>query len=273
MVKGKGEYRDDDDNNKCGHNNNRTERVYHRNTNDTTTHKRNMKSSRPSPSASGSTPASSGLKWLAQSMGYVDTLCCYSYSAEQIASEDEILTNSIRNQTSQQQHPKVLQAPEWMYEDYDDDDSIVVKEKPASNDRSKNETVKRNRPGCEDPFRAKLGVSSPARSFSTATTITTSTASTVRTSSKSPMDQYLRDKATGYYDSKMDTAMRGLSLSLPGSDFESDDSDTTGSKDPQMYRRQDDDDTDRRRPLRLRPVPSEGLGNLPFYASTEGYEC
>lgn len=111
------------------------------------------------------TEGESPIAWLAKSIGFVDKVCCYSYSEQQIFSESD--TDNI------------YATPDWDV----DDNSILELSKEERNDKSKssqqvfNYKYKHRR----DPDTCKT---SPARSISTASTVTTSTTTTVVTSTR-----------------------------------------------------------------------------------------
>lgn len=103
--------------------------------------------------------------WLAKSIGFVDKVCCYSYSEQQIFSESDAIYDNA--------------TADWDV----DDSSIVESSKKEANDQPK---------ASQQVFNYKYKhsggpsacQSSPARSISTASTVTTSTTTTVVTSTK-----------------------------------------------------------------------------------------
>ena len=201
------------------------------------------------------------MQWLARSMGIVDTLCCYSYSKEQLHTEEatyQIDTNSSG-----------LTPPSWMCEELheDDQDDICVKERPTTTRIRRSYTFEEaeNRSLSRRHHHKSLSSSSsfsyfdkddeeddddyyhsPGKSVSTASTITTSTTTTVRTSSRSPRHFYQRDS-----NPCTSTTRAPPEISLP----------------------LQPDSTVVSRPIRMRPVPSNALPGVPLYSSTEGYQC
>ena len=201
------------------------------------------------------------MQWLARSMGIVDTLCCYSYSKEQLHTEEatyQIDTNSSG-----------LTPPSWMCEELheDDQDDICVKERPTTTRRIRRsytfEEAENRSPSRRHHHKSLSSSSSfsyfdkddeeddddyyhsPGKSVSTASTITTSTTTTVRTSSRSPRHFYQQPKPC------TSTTRAPPEISLP----------------------LQPDSTVVSRPIRMRPVPSNALPGVPLYSSTEGYQC
>uniref|UniRef100_A0A7S1D7J6 Uncharacterized protein n=1 Tax=Cyclophora tenuis TaxID=216820 RepID=A0A7S1D7J6_CYCTE len=175
-------------------------------------------------------------EWFAKSMGFVDTLCCYSYSKEQVDDEAETL---------EVDHGPRLVAPTWMYEDLDGDSIVATKKPPSRTVHSKLSPSRR-----DGSLYCDWGYS-PAKSVSTASTVTTSTTTTVRTSTRSPAQTISSTSSDRDRSRQFESHKAPREISLPSS--------------PEFKQP--------RRPIQMRQVPSNALPGVPFYSSTEGYQC
>mmetsp|Transcript_10983 Transcript_10983/g.16161 ORF Transcript_10983/g.16161 Transcript_10983/m.16161 type:complete len:193 (-) Transcript_10983:78-656(-) len=109
------------------------------------------------------------MDWLAKRVGFVDMVCCNSYSQEQIYSE---------NSASDYQLNPVNLPSSW-----DLDDSSVEEQEHIAG--IYDETDSNAKKFQQEPLTPQFkDIESPARSISTATTVTTSTTTTVITSAK-----------------------------------------------------------------------------------------
>jgi hypothetical protein len=107
------------------------------------------------------------MEWFSKSMCFVDKVCCYSYSQEQIYSESDPMDLDMNS---------ICMQPSW-----DMEDSSIVDDIPHQHPIWKsNDHAGRGKASSSNRYPQKGR--SPARSVSTSTTVTTSTAPTVVTS-------------------------------------------------------------------------------------------
>mmetsp|Transcript_30626 Transcript_30626/g.50579 ORF Transcript_30626/g.50579 Transcript_30626/m.50579 type:complete len:203 (+) Transcript_30626:254-862(+) len=192
-------------------------------------------------------------EWLARSMGFVDKVCCYSYSQEQIYSESnssvEVDMNSINL------------PPSW-----DMDDSSMVENQPH---HSIWKTSERSTRGDDfNRYPQKSSARSPGRSVSTSTTVTTSTTPTVVTSS--------RTVYSGDNSITSQSQRRSSDHDIPSRRFHHDSfqSERWRATPNHIYcHSRSDGEQQVHDGAEIKSVTSTSYSRVPFTSATEGFKC
>lgn len=192
----------------------------------------------------------STLDWLAKSMGFVDLVCCYSYSEQQIYSESS-------NGNVEVDMSSVFVPPSWDM----DDTSIGDQHQQSKYFTNHRKIGKPDHNGY--PHKGRGTATSPARSIATQSTVTTSTTTTVVTSSR-----------THNLNTSGDTSLSTSSLSRGQRRSYHDPyrSERNIPTPDQIYCHSHADEV-LHESQQLRPVNSRSHPAVPFTLATEGYPC
>lgn len=189
-------------------------------------------------------------EWLAKSMGFVDKVCCYSYSQEQIYSESnpvEVDMNSINLPAS-----------------WDMDDSSIVEHEPYQSIWKEKNNRKRGNDFYHYP--QKGFCRSSGRSVSTSTTVTTSTTPTVVTSS--------RTTTSGDNSITSRSLPRGSAQDIGSRRFHHDSFQSERRRTtPNHIYCHSHSDGDLMHSVEIKSAVSTSYSRVPFTSATEGFQC
>ena len=197
------------------------------------------------------------MDWLVRSVGFVDRMCCYSYSQEQIFSEErspavEVDTNSL-----------LQLAPSW---DMDDSERLAPSSVPEPQTVMNSHTHHHSCDGYPRKNQRRLKGVSPSRSTSTQTTMTTSTTTTVVTSSRNTSADQSSLSSQSMRRQHKDNAVQGHRK------FHRDSFQNSRGAPKEIYCHSHSDG-DLYRSQELKPVLSKSYTTVPFQTVTEGFQC
>lgn len=204
------------------------------------------------PKPSGKTETT--MEWLAKSMGFVDMVCCYSYSEQQIYSEETPFPADSGSNY-------VTLSPSWTV----DDNSILEhnhESKYLANQGKIGHSVHETR----YPHKGRGGKeNSPGRSVSTRSTVTTATTTTVVTSCRTRAGSADNSIASLSSDPRVPQHIHSR---RPHNDLAGD---RRKTQKPEQIYCHSHSDGEIYEPHKLIPVNSRSFPGIPFNSATEGY--
>lgn len=203
------------------------------------------------PKPSGKTEST--IEWLAKSIGFVDMVCCYSYSEQQIYSEETPFRTDSRSNF-------VTQSPSWNV-----DDNSILEHHQESRYLANQGKIGHSAHEASYPYKGRGGKeNSPGRSVSTRSTVTTATTTTVVTSCRTragsadnSVASVLSDRVPQHIHS------RRSQNDLAG--------DRRNTQKPEQIYCHSHSDGEIYEPHQLLPVNSRSFPGVPFNSATEGY--
>jgi hypothetical protein len=194
------------------------------------------------------------MEWLAKSIGFVDMVCCYSYSEQQIYSEETPFQADSRSNF-------LTQSPSWNV-----DGNSILEHHQESKYLSNHGKIGHSAHEERYPHKGRGGKeNSPGRSVSTRSTVTTATTTTVVTSCRTRAGSTDNSIASLSSDRRVPQHIHSRRSQNDAA------GDGRTRRKPEQIYCHSHSDGEIYEPHKLMPVNSRSFPDVSFNSATEGY--